>query len=952
MVRVALLCTLTMQCSCFTSIKDVAKPSIKGDAIQVAHHSHSTLSDEVHSARQSPNFSATATFNHDIARTLFPPLFFTLYHKYSNHKNQRDDQEVIMRQHLRRPSPYEDPSSAQTSERMLRRMMENRLRSDGRTVCPDSRTFNLVAGSYGRLHRDNRGRKDMSWEEEARVLNNNDSTRETISMTPTDKLQQLLQLQISLCNNEGWPNEIRPPVKMFNRVLRRLAWRSSNIEFNSRKHTSDAEQSLQWLKFMNATLPQQNTILENDNVICSPDMMSLSYVIEALASHRTLAFSERKDTSKKVLPTVNLSIPDMAKEMNVQIETVTLPKDDSEVHFQYAEELLSTQEGIYEETCEKSMLALAHSYKSLLEGYGRYAVTSQTNKNNAIERSHDLLCRLEALCQAPSSSYSSVILALSISDRPSSAAIAEKVLNRMLAKMKLGQNLDSNDVSTAFSGCIAAYVKNQDAPNAERILFQMVDLYESEDLGDDFIPEARAFGTCIAAWSKYNPTGGGKWVSSPKQRLHNADSAESILVELERVARNEASNNKRKYVLHATPYNIAILARVQTLETSTRKTRKSNERIILHAQSILDHMEFEMGVAADPYTYSILLNAWTKQSYPGNEKAADYAEELLRRRIEDVDISKIYSDDDPATKMSDDVWPNVKHYSSVLKSHANCKSPAGARKALSLLSEMEKRFYDANVVTTSSDDEDTEFHVDEKDAAKPDLVCYSIVIDAFAKQKQLPEASSVAFRLLRAMEEKYQAGDMTMKPNNRIYTACILSLAHSPYNGDDAEDRNNAQIAWSLLEEMKANDVRPNSFTYNYIINCCSQEASQDEKQKQISFEIAIKAFQELRKMAPPSNDDYSCSTDAYHPDSFTYGFMLKACNNLLPPSPLRTKVATQVFKECCKRGYCNNEVMKRLRWCLDTNDFYSLVGSSKREGLIDDIPASWSRCCVSTKRR
>lgn len=960
-ITALILCTLITQCCCFIAIKEGTN--------RLAVHVHSALSEETNSATQPPNFSATATFNHDIARTLFPPLFFALYHKYSN-QNQQEDHEIAIRQHLKRASPFEDPSSAQTAERMLRRMMENRYRSDGRTVCPDNRTFNLVAGSYGRLrYRDsitnNAPNNDVVWEEEPRLnpqyRHNIDANEELISMTSTDKLQELLQLQLCLCHYEGWPDEIRPSVDTFNRVLRRLAWRSGNIEFNSRKQTSDAEQALQWLKVMNSTL---SVLKGNHDTICSPDSKSISYVIEALASHRIQAYSDRKSTSKprKTLPTANISLTEMANEMHVELESTPLSQEDSLSALQQAEELLVMQEEMYElNRNDKSKQALAHSYKCLLEGFGRYAVTSGKSQEDAITRAHELLLRLEKLCDAPSSSYASVILALSISNLPLATKLAEDVLNRMLTKMESDdQVLNANDVSKAFSGCIAAYVKNNDAPKAEMILFQMIDLYESGELGNEFVPEPRAFGTCIAAWSKYDPSAeesnrrDTRWVSSPRQRLYNADRAESILVELERVARNEAAKNQNKYVLHATPYNIAILARVQTLEKNTPQARRSNESIILHAQSILDHMEFEMGVAADPYTYSILLNAWTKQSCPGNEKAADYAEELLRRRIEDVDISNIYSDDDPSAKTSDDVWPNVKHYSSVLKAHANCRSPAGARKALSLLSEMEKRFYDAKII--SDDEEDADFHVDQKDAAKPDLVCYSIVIDAFAKQKQLSEASSVAFRLLRAMEEKYNAGDMSMKPNNRIYTAVILSLAHSPYSGDDAEKLSNAQRAWSLLDEMKANDVQPNSFTYNYIINCCAQESSQNENEKQIAFEIAIKAFQELRKMASSSNNnDYdgdSCSTDAYHPDSFTYAFTLKACTNLLTPSPFRTNVATQVFKECCKNGYCNDEVMKRLRWCVDPDSFHALIGTDTRDVRIDDMPSSWSRCCLPNKRR
>lgn len=280
---------------------------------------------------------------------------------------------------------------------------------------------------------------------------------------------------------------------------------------------------------------------------------------------------------------------------------------------------------------------------------------------------------------------------------------------------------------------------------------------------------------------------------------------------------------------------------------------------------------------------------------------------------------------------------------------------------------MEKRFYEAKVVGEADSGEEvtTDLHVDIKDAAKPDLVCYSIVIDAFAKQKLINEASDVAYRLLRSIQKKYDAGDMSMKPNTRIYTAVILSLVNSPYSGEESlngKKVSNAQRAWSILDEMKANNVQPNSFTYNYIINCCAQEASQDENTRRISFEIAIKAFQKLRKMAGSSTsyDEESCRNDANHPDSFTYAFMLKACANLLPPSPSRTKISTQIFTECCKTGYCNEEVIRRLRWCIDADNFYSLIRAAASKPIcfpcddvqVEDLPSSWSRNCPPNKRR
>jgi pentatricopeptide repeat protein len=999
---------------------------------------------------QNNAFSATAPFNHDIARTLFAPLFFSLYHYNSNNRYSPST-----RHRYDRPSPFEDPSCARTSERMLRRMMENRHRSDGRTVCPDGRTFSLVAGSFGRLRCGELGRgrgvntEMVTWEEElvnvTQLRNVTYSGR--VRSTPIDKIQQLLQIQLKLCHQEGWPIEIQPSVAMYNRLLKRLAWQSGRSESQTDDDgvTSAAEQAWLWLQLMKSPLPQ-NRIFDDERIVCRPDAMTYAHVIEALSAYRVFIPPKlgKKNNSLMGKPVSTFEpIQVLAGKIGVKMASCGRKQSSftSESFLSEAETLLLSLEDEYNDLITtnpkdsrwskvKVKRALAHSYHCLLEAWGRFAVTGvgiDTNtsstenvhpgeycdnslsqsRERSIMRAHELLCKLEALqlseldststSQAsvvPSSCYSSVILALSMSDLPSAAIVAEDALERMISHYRkmplLSSLLNVKYVATAFSGCIAAHAKNNDAPKAEKILNKMLDLYADGKLGPDFVPEVRAFGTCIALWGKYDSETAiqgssqerrnKRWnedLPSHQQRLRNADRAEKILLQLETVAENEAKKNNSKFAagLCATPYNIALLARVQTIPDSSLSTPYSekggNEQIILRAQELLDHMEYDVGIQPDSYSYSILLHAWCQQSRPGNEKAADYAEALLRRKIEAVGISKIRDDGDSDIINSSreprqsEIWPNVKHFSSVLKAHAKTKSAGGAKKALALLSEMEQRFYDADVVVDDDDSSySTEFHVERRDVAKPDLVCYSIVIDAFANSR-LPEASSVAHRLLRAVEAKYENGDISMKPNARIYTAVILSLVHSPQeNGGGERERggdnntpcgrnNNAQRAWSLLEEMKKNDIPPNSFTYNYVINCCSH----DTEDQRSSFEVAIRAFQELRKASEVDPD--------IHPDSFTFAFVIKACSNLLPPCALRTKVIAQAFKECCRSGYLNDAVLDRLWRGLPKATFHELVKEKSPARLAgwdtknvyqyspikaNDLPVSWSRCCASIR--
>ena len=972
-------------------------------------NSQTTMEDEKSSNRPPNNKPDVTPFNHDIARTLFAPLFFSRYYDKNNNNNNSEEGEqstsASIRHHYQRPSPFEDPSCAQTAERMLRRMMENRLRSDGRTVCPDRRSFSLVSAAFGRL-RCKRGQRMVTWEEESRQVVGGGGQYNKRKLTPVDKLQQLLHLQLQLCHREGWSEDIVPSVDMYNRILKRLAWQSGSYR-SQQEHVdggvSAAEQAWLWLQLMQSLLPPNDITDEENKVLCQPNAITYSHVISALSSYRKPVPSRKMNTnsliSRATIPEVYESIETLAERIDIEIIASEKPQSSKQLTSEWflteAEALLAMIEDEYNTATpymkdnevglskDKVKSALVNAYANLCKGWGRYAVTGGTQRrgDRATKRAHEILSRLEELTSdevnlhIPSSCYSSVILAYSTSNILSASADAEDVLQRMMSHYGINdpscfdQSLlsstffDVNDVSTAFSGCIAAHSKNNDAPNAEVILNQMIDLYDDGILGADFVPEQRAFGSCIALWGKYDGSKDireqmkkGRDLPSRRQRIENADRAENILSELERVAEREANKGNKKFVLQATPYNIAILARVQTIKRDkhNKDDKKENERIILHAQSLLDHMEFTMGVSPDPYTYSTLLHAWCQQSAPGNEIAADYAEDLLRRRIEDVDISRMDYKRSRETHQNE-IWPNVKHFSSVLKAHARTKSAEGARKALGLLSEMEARFYDASILDDTDTGDENEYHIDQKDVAKPDLVCYSIVIDAFANSR-LQEASSVALRLLNAVETKYEQGDISMKPNTRIYTAAILSLVHSPIVEDG--HNNNAQQAWSILERMKKNDAPPNSFTFNYIINCAAQTGN-DNVDHKMSFEIALRAFQALRKASNEADaGENNCgSADKCHPDSFTFAFMIKACNNLLPPGTLRTKVISMTFREACGAGYLNDAILDRLWVSCSAKEFYNLLDEKPRRSgyqnkspiQVDDLPSAWS--CNSIKK-
>jgi len=201
------------------------------------------------------------------------------------------------------------------------------------------------------------------------------------------------------------------------------------------------------------------------------------------------------------------------------------------------------------------------------------------------------------------------------------------------------------------------------------------------------------------------------------------------------------------------------------------------------------------------------------------------------------------------------------------------------------------------------------------------------------------------------MEEFRKSGNMAMMPNVKTFTMAIQT---------QAKNHGNAETARTLLDQLlrfyeetnKNNLLLPNQYPYNYVLNCAANTL--DNERKQQAFKVATETFQEMRM----SQD--------FKPDSFTYAFWLKCCNNLLPrTSELRSNCVLAAFEECKQNGLVSDQVLTRLFQGnhpelvdqlleLDKKQF-ARAGFSKRKPQqrerfsyrsirIRDLPSDWSR--------
>jgi hypothetical protein len=78
---------------------------------------------------------------------------------------------------------------------------------------------------------------------------------------------------------------------------------------------------------------------------------------------------------------------------------------------------------------------------------------------------------------------------------------------------------------------------------------------------------------------------------------------------------------------------------------------------------------------------------------------------------------------------------------------------------------------------------------------KPDFICYTSVIDAYAKSNQA-YAAERAVELLIEMIHQYEDGDVGLKPNTKSYCSVITALGRSKMQGA-------AEMAQKLLDDCE-----------------------------------------------------------------------------------------------------------------------------------------------------
>lgn len=382
-------------------------------------------------------------------------------------------------------------------------------------------------------------------------------------------------------------------------------------------------------------------------------------------------------------------------------------------------------------------------------------------------------------------------------------------------------------------------------------------------------------------------------VISSWTNLDEPTKAEELLWLMEKQVRPKTKNMQPSVYT----YNNVCHGYIKDNSKITTQSLKSVAKIIKYME---DNWKEQPLIKPDSYTYNTFIKAW---NLSGNLRTVEQMEQVLDRMELVLDSGKVSN----------------KNFNMVLNAYAKSGEPDAAHKALKLLDRMKK-----------------------SKLVDPDTITYTTVLTCLSKSSEVDFAADKASELLDEIQSIYESSPKkqhAMMPNSRTFSTAILTIAKSPGRIQEARELLNKLIV--LYKETKEPSLRPTAHAYNYVINGASNVASRgadlDEKTRIAAFKIAARTYQELREHKE------------LKPDSYTYAFWFKSCNQLLPStSELYLKFMNLSFSQCCKEGMVSREVLNRLKQGhLDYEQLAELLGCDARNVMkqtVDDLKPVWTR--------
>jgi len=492
-----------------------------------------------------------------------------------------------------------------------------------------------------------------------------------------------------------------------------------------------------------------------------------------------------------------------------------------------AERILNAMEEMSQSGTNPRIKPNTISYNTVISAWARSgSQIAYSRAERVLHRMHELQNKGDSLVAPDARSYTALMKAVARSSKdPAQAARkAEEILRRMRELSEVAPNDKSiRDYSqvkpTLYTYTTAIQIVSRspekDAPQRALSLLQdMIHRYEHGD--EDLKPNVLVFNAVISAFSRSRERG-------------SAQSAEKILKQMERMAASADQEvlvndhfvvrpNLQSYILVIEAYSRSID------EDGAEHAADVHQRMInLYKQarermaeiSKLDYKNHKatafLASLAKPSvdSFNEVIKAW---AYRGNPQKAQATFNMMQEMYAAGSTSVNMHTENT---MSDaDCKPNTDSYAALIEAWgANSQEESGAQRAECLLRRIEQEYHDGN------------------HDVRPDLRCYTSVIEAYARsheESSAHRAEGVLRRMIHRHKQTSGLSDVTqaVKPDARCFSAVI-----------DAYTRGGERTGYfkkveSLLREMTKLDVRMEVFSYTSFINALAQSGDMDSAQK------------------------------------------------------------------------------------------------------------------------
>jgi hypothetical protein len=213
-------------------------------------------------------------------------------------------------------------------------------------------------------------------------------------------------------------------------------------------------------------------------------------------------------------------------------------------------------------------------------------------------------------------------------------------------------------------------------------------------------------------------------------------------------------------------------------------------------------------------------------------------------------------------------------------------------------------------------------------APAPNTISYNNVLLAWSRST----SGSGVHRVESILNFMIHSGEHKIVPDVYSFTTVLNTLAKS-------KEPNKAQRAQEHLETMlkihdksAQNSFRLTQAPFNAVLNAAAFSAlGTPQEEQRNAIKTAVHTFSLMKKLSVP-------------PDMISYGNILKAVANLVPRGKIRSEMALQLFKTCCRDGLVSDLVWNEARRALPADLLKSVVREKKPLSSLtsQDLPKSW----------